>query len=41
MSVEEVARRSGFGSAANLRLQFGRERGTSPSTYARTFRAAG
>ncbi|MDT7571380.1 MAG: hypothetical protein QOE05_1554 [Actinomycetota bacterium] len=41
MTVEEVARRAGFGSAANLRLQFGRERGTSPSTYARTFRAAG
>jgi transcriptional regulator GlxA family with amidase domain len=41
ISVEEVARRAGFGSAANLRTQFGRERGTSPSAYARAFRAAG
>ncbi len=38
--VEEVARRSGFGSAATLRTQFGRWRGTSPSAYARTFRSA-
>lgn len=38
-SVEEVARRTGFGSAATLRTQFARERGTSPSAYARTFRA--
>ncbi|MCW2620685.1 MAG: transcriptional regulator, AraC family, partial [Frankiales bacterium] len=38
--VEEVARRSGFGSAATLRTQFLRWRGTSPSAYARTFRAA-
>jgi transcriptional regulator GlxA family with amidase domain len=41
LPVEEVARRTGFGSAATLRSQFGRERGTSPSAYARTFRAAG
>jgi transcriptional regulator GlxA family with amidase domain len=41
MSVEEVARRTGFGSAATLRTQFARERGTSPSAYARTFRATG
>jgi transcriptional regulator GlxA family with amidase domain len=41
MAVEEVARRSGFGSAATLRMQFARERGTSPSAYARAFRAAG
>jgi transcriptional regulator GlxA family with amidase domain len=40
-SVEEVARRAGFGSAATLRAQFARQRGTSPSAYARTFRAAG
>ena len=36
-SVEEVARRSGFGSAAALREQFARVRGTSPSAYRRTF----
>jgi transcriptional regulator GlxA family with amidase domain len=41
LPVEEVARRAGFGSAATLRTQFGRERGTSPSAYARTFRATG
>ena len=39
--VEEVARRSGFGSAVTLRTQFARERGISPSAYARTFRATG
>lgn len=38
-SVEEVARRSGFGSAATLREHFGRVRGTSPSAYRRTFAA--
>ncbi|MCW2778091.1 MAG: AraC family transcriptional regulator [Frankiales bacterium] len=38
LAVEEVARRAGFGSAATLRTQFARERGTSPSSYARTFR---
>ena len=38
-SVEEVARRSGFGSAATLREQFGRVRGISPSAYRRTFAA--
>jgi transcriptional regulator GlxA family with amidase domain len=37
LSVEEVARRSGFGSAATLRSAFARERGTSPSAYARCF----
>ncbi len=36
-SVEEVARRSGFGSAATLRAAFARERGTTPSAYARAF----
>ena len=40
-SVEEVARRSGFGTAATLRAQFARAKGTSPSAYARTFRAVG
>jgi transcriptional regulator GlxA family with amidase domain len=39
--VEEVARRCGFGSAVTLRTQFARERGISPSAYARAFRAAG
>jgi transcriptional regulator GlxA family with amidase domain len=37
LSVEEVARRAGFGSAATLRSAFARERGTSPSAYARCF----
>ena len=37
LAVEEVARRSGFGSAATLRERFGRARGTSPSAYRRTF----
>jgi transcriptional regulator GlxA family with amidase domain len=35
--VEEVARRSGFGSAATLREHFARARGTSPSAYQRAF----
>jgi transcriptional regulator GlxA family with amidase domain len=38
LAVEEVARRCGLG-AATLRSQFARARGTSPSAYARTFRA--
>jgi transcriptional regulator GlxA family with amidase domain len=37
--VEEVARRSGFGSAATLREHFARARGTSPSAYQRAFAA--
>lgn len=37
MRVDEVARRAGFGSAATLRSAFARERGTSPSAYARCF----
>jgi transcriptional regulator GlxA family with amidase domain len=37
LAVEEVARRAGFGSAATLRAAFARERGTSPSAYARCF----
>jgi len=37
LRVEEVARRAGFGSAATLRSVFARERGTSPSAYARCF----
>ncbi len=38
LSVEEVARRCGFGAAAALRQHFGRWRGTSPQAYQRTFR---
>ncbi|MBA2550293.1 MAG: helix-turn-helix domain-containing protein [Nocardioidaceae bacterium] len=37
LSVEEVARRSGFGNAAALRHHFTRFRGTSPVSYRRTF----
>ena len=37
-SVEEVARRSGFGSPATLRQHFSRARGTSPRAYQRAFR---
>lgn len=37
LAVDEVARRAGFGSGATLRSVFARERGTSPSSYARCF----
>ena len=37
LSVEQVARRAGFASAATLRAAFARARGTSPSAYARCF----
>ncbi len=33
LPVEEVARLAGFGSAANLRLHFGRAAGLSPRDY--------
>lgn len=39
--VEEVARLSGFGTAAMLRHHFVKERGTSPAAYARTFGGTG
>jgi transcriptional regulator GlxA family with amidase domain len=39
LAVETVAERCGFGSAAALRLHFGRVAGTSPSAYRQTFRA--
>jgi transcriptional regulator GlxA family with amidase domain len=39
LPVEEVARRSGFGSAPVLREHFVRERGVAPQVYRRTFRA--
>jgi AraC family transcriptional activator FtrA len=38
LSVEVVAARSGFGSAANFRQQFGRVVRTTPNGYRRTFR---
>jgi transcriptional regulator GlxA family with amidase domain len=38
LGIDEVARRAGFGSAATLRLQFGRRLATSPLAYRRTFR---
>lgn len=37
-SIEEVAERSGFGSAVSLRQHFSAALGTSPSTYRRHFR---
>jgi transcriptional regulator GlxA family with amidase domain len=37
LPVEEVARRSGFGTAAALREQFIRRRGVPPRTYRKTF----
>jgi transcriptional regulator GlxA family with amidase domain len=40
VSVEEVARLVGFGTAAGLREQFTRRRGVSPRAYRQTFRAA-
>jgi AraC family transcriptional activator FtrA len=41
LSVERVASRSGFGSAAALRAHFQRARATSPSAYRRLFRLGG
>jgi AraC family transcriptional activator FtrA len=38
--IEQVASRSGFGSAASLRQHFRRETATSPTAYRRSFRAA-
>lgn len=40
LPVDEVARRSGFGSAAVLRAHLIRERGVSPQAYRRTFHTA-
>jgi AraC family transcriptional activator FtrA len=37
LNVEEIARHSGLGSAANLRLQFRRTYATTPLTYRRAF----
>jgi AraC family transcriptional regulator, transcriptional activator FtrA len=41
LGIEEVARRSGFGSAAMLRHHFGRRRRTTPVAYRKTFGATG
>jgi transcriptional regulator GlxA family with amidase domain len=41
LSVEQVARRSGLGSAEVLRTQFRRELGTTPSAYAAAFARPG
>jgi AraC family transcriptional activator FtrA len=40
-SIEEVAMRCGFGSAASLRSHFRRHTGTTPTAYRSTFAAAG
>lgn len=40
LSVEEIAERCGFGSAAAFRLHFGRQVGTSPTAYRAAFRHA-
>lgn len=40
-SVETIARRTGFGSAANLRHHFGRLTTVSPQAYRHTFRYRG
>ncbi len=39
LAVDQVAARSGFGSAANLRQHFAEEVGVAPQAYRRTFRA--
>ena len=39
LSVDQVAQRAGFGSAATLRMHFQTALGVSPSAYRRTFRA--
>ncbi|WP_347178621.1 GlxA family transcriptional regulator [Streptomyces iconiensis] len=39
LSVDQIAQRSGFGSAATFRMHFQASLGVSPSAYRRTFRA--
>jgi AraC family transcriptional regulator, transcriptional activator FtrA len=39
LAVEQVAIRTGFGSAAVLRTHFGRRLSTTPTAYRRSFRA--
>ena len=41
LSIEEVARRCGLGSAAGLRLHFAREVATTPTAYRAAFRSRG
>lgn len=41
LAIEEVARRSGFGTAVNMRQHFRAGRKSSPIAYRRTFRAGG
>ena len=38
LNIDEVARRCGLGTAANLRLHMARESGTTPSAYRKAFR---
>jgi transcriptional regulator GlxA family with amidase domain len=40
ITIDEVAHRSGLGTAANLRLQMARDTMTTPSAYRKAFRAA-
>jgi transcriptional regulator GlxA family with amidase domain len=40
LPIEEIARRCGLGTAANLRLHLGRDVATTPSAYRHTFRGA-
>ncbi|MGO2516134.1 MAG: helix-turn-helix domain-containing protein [Corynebacterium variabile] len=37
LGIDQVAERSGLGTAANLRLHFHRHVGTTPTGYRRTF----
>ena len=37
LSIDDIARSSGLGSAANLRLHFGRTKSTTPTAYRRAF----
>lgn len=39
--VERVARESGLGTAANLRLRLAEQTGLTPTAYRRSFRSAG
>jgi transcriptional regulator GlxA family with amidase domain len=40
LGIDQVASRSGLGTAANLRLHLARELGTTPTAYRRTYRGA-
>jgi transcriptional regulator GlxA family with amidase domain len=41
LSVDDVAARSGLGSAANLRVHLARDAGTTPSAYRATYQGRG